>query len=173
MDVCLLALLGNCSFLHCSNSLLFLSMLQYCHMAGEWLFLMFRIACNDMFSFLHGRWLYYSVSRTEGPSKEECHCGIIYWMVGYCGWAKGYQGTFQMFCLTQDQILLPLLLTQSLTYAVPLVSHMGFSSLLPSPYCNRGVLHLVWKVPVPLVLINHVECCWTVLCVWQTKKHLN
>lgn len=113
MDVCVLALLGIYLFLHCSNSLIFLSMLQYCHMAGEWLFLMFRIECDDMFSFLHGRWLYYSVPRTEGPSKEECHCGIIYWVVGYCGWAKGYQGTFQMFCLTPDQILLPLPLMQS------------------------------------------------------------
>lgn len=102
INVCLFTLLNNYSFLHCSNSLHFLSMLQYCHMAGEWLFLMFRIACNDMFSFLRGRWLYYSVPRTEGPSKEECHCGIIYWMVGYCGWAKGYQGTCQIFCLTQD-----------------------------------------------------------------------
>lgn len=55
MDVCVLALLGNYLFLHYSNPLTFLSMLQYFHMAGEWLFLMFRVECNDMFSFLHGR----------------------------------------------------------------------------------------------------------------------
>lgn len=46
---------GEYLFLYCSNSLIFLSMLQYCHMAGELLFLMFGIECNDMFSFLHGR----------------------------------------------------------------------------------------------------------------------
>lgn len=49
----------------------------------------------------------------------------------------------------------------------------GFLISAPMSLLEQGSSGLVWKVLVSLVLINHVDCCWTVLCVWQTKKYLN
>lgn len=42
-------------------------------------------------------------------------------------------------------------------YAVLLVFHKEFSSLLLPPYCDREVCNLVSKIPVILVQINHAE----------------
>lgn len=154
-------------FPHCSNSSFFFPLhATKLTITGEWLSLLFRVEHNCIFSFLHGRWLYYSVPRTEGPLKEECHCGVIYWMAGYCGWATGCQGTFPpppTTCTSWSLLTGWLCGSYNTTSPVPFFLGKSFQTTwhIPSPRAASGVhiSHDWGYAYVYSVLNTDVESC--------------